>query len=41
MRRHLWTNHLVNTPPPPDTPEVVDSPASFLASLVDAAYYAA
>ncbi len=41
MRRHLWASHLVNTPPPPDAPEAANSPAAPLASLVEAACYAA
>jgi hypothetical protein len=41
VRRHLWASHLVNTPPPPSAPEMVNSPASLFASLVEAACYAA
>ncbi len=39
--RRLWANHRVKTPPPTGAPEVVNSPASLLASLIEAACYAA
>lgn len=41
VRRHLWANPLVNTPPPLHTPELVNSPERLFASLVEAACYAA
>jgi hypothetical protein len=41
VRRHLWTSRVGNTPAPPHAPQMVDSPASLLTSLVEAACYAA
>jgi DDE superfamily endonuclease len=41
VRRHLWASYLANPPTATSAPEVVNSPALFLSSLVEAACYAA
>ncbi len=41
VRRHLWASHLMNIPPAPGAPDVADSPAALLTSLMEAACYAA